>query len=290
MATKQQLNTLPAQFTFMKRKLHAWWEGYAFDDAAERAAIVAQFPSAGGQCSQTSEEIVAQSIWGAGRFEPGAPVWTMHFARMLPLPLRAKVIVFGAGGGAVLQDLKHGTRWKITGLTRHESATKRELQSYDAAARKLHKATAAGAISFFELHREADPSTFCNLASDLLAPGAKAIFVEFTIPRRTARLRGCFPAGHHGAPRTANEFTKAFQSANFQITDVVDETAAFLPLVTSGWASWRSTYTAMKNLENDRVRAQFLKELSSHAHLWAERLDAMKAGQLQVTRFHVVKA
>jgi hypothetical protein len=33
-----------------------------------------------------------------------------------------------------------------------------------------------------------------------------------------------------------------------------------------------------------------LRYFSDYAHLWAERLDALKAGHLQVTRFQARKA
>ena len=288
-ATTQKLLTLPAKTAFMRRKFHAWWEGYAFDDAAERAAVAAQFPGALGPASQSATEMIAQSIWGEGRFEPGSPAWTMRFARTLSLPLKAKVVIFGAGGGAVLEDLRHATRWKVNGLTRHESAARGKLESYSDATRKLPKAYAAGALSFFEMHRDRDPANFAVVAGGFLLPGARASFVDFTVPRRLARLRTCFPSGDHGAPRQAKEFEAILSAGGLRVTETVDETSAYLPLITKGWAGWRGAYEAINTVEHPRMRSEFVSSLGCEAHLWAERLDALKSGRLQVTRFQVVK-
>lgn len=288
-AKAENISGFQAKLAFTRRKLHAWWEGYAFDEAVERAAINAQFPQAGGAHGRSMEEIVAEAIWGEGRLEPGAPVWTMRFARMLALPVRANVILFGAGSGAPLNDLKHGTRWKVSAFTRHASVARGELQLFDTAFKRLHKANAAGALSFFELHRESDPAAFARIASELLVPGAKAAFIDFTVVRKGVRLRSCFPSSKLGAPRTEKEFIKALDVAGFAVADISDETPSFMPLVAHGWAGWREAYAAIKNLENPRLRADLLRAMSAHAHLWAERFDAMKSGQLQVTCFQATR-
>lgn len=283
------LDSLQAVLAFNRRKFHAWWEGFAFDDVAERAAILAQFPGANGASGRAANELIAESIWGDGRLEPGSPAWTMRFARLLSLPVRANVIIFGAGAGAPLADLKHGTRWKASGFTRNENFAHGELRSYDAALNQLHKASAAGALSFFELHKESDPLAFARFASELMLPGAKAVFVDFTVARKGARLRSCFPRSKDGAPRVRAEFQNALSEAGFTVSDIADETAAFLPLIAQGWAGWRRAYAGISNLENVKTRADLMHALAAHARLWAERFDALKSGQLQVTRFRTMR-
>ena len=258
-----ELPGLRAKFAFTQRKFHAWWEGFAFDGAAERAAITARFAGAADLGARPTDEIIAEVIWGDGRLEPGAPVWTMRFARMLSLPVRANVIVFGAGGGAPLNDLKHGTRWKVSGLTRYENYTQGDLRSYDVALQKLHKASTAGAISFFEIHRDPDPIAYTRLVSELLLPGAKAVFVDFSVARKGARLRSCFPTMKYGTPRTHVEFESILRDGGFTITDYSDETGAFMPLIAKGWAGWRAAYDAISNIENMRMRADLMRALAA---------------------------
>ncbi len=150
--------------------------------------------------------------------------------------------MFGAGGGARLNDLKHGTRWKVSGLTRHDNYSHGELRAYDEALQKLHKASIAGAYSCGEIHRDPDPVAFTRLAAELLLPGAKAVFVDFTVARKGARLRPCFPAFKYGAPRTHGEYETILRDGGFTITDIGDETALFMLLIAEGWAGWRHAY------------------------------------------------
>ncbi len=283
-----KLSGFQAKSAFWRRKFHAWWEGYAFDETAERAAIAAEFPGAGGVAADP-DEIIAQAIWGEGRIDPGSPAWTMRYARQLSLPVKANVIVFGAGVGAPLNDLRHGTRWKVSGLTRAKGISGNDLKHYDVALQKLQKAGAAGALSFFEMSADADPAAFARIAAELLLPGAKAIFVDYAVSRKGARLRSCFPSSMKGTARAVDEYERALSGAGFSVSGALDETATFLPMIAQGWSGWRGAYNAISQLDSDRQRARLLRALGDHAHLWAERYDALKAGRLRVMRFQATR-
>ena len=265
---------LGAQLSLAGKRLHAWWEGYAFDEAAARAAA--------GVDPRSVEETVAEAVWGEGRRGPGSPAWTMALARMLSLPLRANVLIFGADAGAPLDDLKHGTRWKVRGFTRAANVVHAGLHPYDKAMQRMNKASAAGALSFFELHRDASPSAFATIAAELLLPGAKAVFVDFAVARKRLRLRSCFPSSKDGAPKTEEEYVSALSEAGFSLADAHDETTTYANLIMQGWAGWRRAHEALKNIEDSRLRADMMRALAAHAHLWAERCDALKAGHLRV--------
>ena len=60
-ASAAKLPGLRAKLAFAGRKFHAWWEGYAFDEAAERAALQSKFAIGG---ANAPEEIIAEAIWG----------------------------------------------------------------------------------------------------------------------------------------------------------------------------------------------------------------------------------
>lgn len=278
-----------ARLAFTGRKFHAWWEGYAFDEAAERAALQADFPFAGIK-ARPAGDLIAEAIWGEGRLEPGSPAWTMHFARLLSLPVRANVVIFGAGAGGVLNDIRLGTRWRSTGLTRAEHVARGNLRSYDMAVQRRSKAKADGAMSFFELHQEANPASFSAMVSEMLTPGSKAVFVEYCVARKGVRLRSCFPTAKHGAPKTAAQYQEAIRNAGFVVNDGFDETQAFIQMIAKGWAGWRRAYAAISNIENVSKRAELTRAMAVHAHLWAERLDAMKSGQLLVIAIRATRS
>ena len=274
---------------FAARRFHAWWEGYAFDAALEGADIAERLGEE--KSPEGFEFAIAELLWGAGRTEPGDPAWTMRHARTLGLPTKARVIVFGAGGGAPLRDLKAATRWKVSGLSRVAAPMRGfDLRTYDAALARPIKSGADGAISFFELHRDADPAAFARFAGDLLRPSAATSFVDYTLARKGTRLKGCFPETAPGAPRVPADTIRILKEAGFAVSDTVDETRLFMPLIVKGWAHWKRAYEAANAAGPARLRGEMLRFLSGAAHLWAERFDALKAGHLQVTRFQARKA
>ncbi|MEL7488485.1 MAG: hypothetical protein AAGJ87_14865 [Pseudomonadota bacterium] len=274
------------------RRFHAWWEGYAFDAAVERNRLARAhgFSATRGNEGVRAEDEIAQAIWGAGRLEPGDPLWSMRCARTLSVPLRSRVVVLGAGAGGPLRDLKSATKWRLSGLSRYRGPARGvDLKSYDQVMSRMNKAAAHGAISLFELHRDPDPQAFVMFASELIAPGAPATFIDFTMARKTGRLKSCFSAPWSGAPRQAGDYEAMLKKAGYAVHDVSDDTRAFLPLISAGWANWQSAYNEALAVQDAELRGVFLQTLARYAHLWAERRDALKAGQLLVTRFQAQK-
>jgi hypothetical protein len=269
---------------FESRRFNAWWEGYDFDAGRERAAILADADAADTPEGPLELDI-ARSIWGEGRLDPGDPAWTMRHARTLGVSLKAEIVILGAGAGAPIKDLKHGTRWKLSGYSRIPSKIKGlDVIPYEAALTRINRASANGGISFFELHRDQDPAMIALFAAELVKPNAPFAFVDFTVARRGARLKSCFAEPWTGSPRQTDQFAELIEKSGFRVNDATDETRAFLPLVSRGWARWRSAYSRALEFSDRRLRAEYLRLLAGYAHLWAERFDAIKAGQLQVTR------
>lgn len=279
-ATSVKLPTMGARLAFAGRRFHAWWEGYAFDEVTERASLQANLPIGGGASGRPPHEIVSEAIWGAGRLEPGSAAYTMRYARMLSLPVKARAVVFGAGAGGPLDDLDHGTRWKVKGFTHSSSAAGGALKPYGEALGRINKSGADGAISFFQLTSDANPLVFAEFAAEFLDTGAKAVFADFAVVRKGARLPKCFPAG--AMPKTESEYRDALRAAGFVIEEAGDDTPAFLPLIGQAWSSWRRAYDAIGAIEDNVLRAALLRSMSQQAKLWAERYEALKSGQLRV--------
>ena len=279
-------------FALTGRWFHAWWEGYAFDAVVERNRLARAhgFSAASRNDDLRAEDEVSQAIWGAGRLEPGDPLWSMRCARTISVPMRARIVVLGAGAGGVLRDLKSATRWRVSGLSRYQGKARGvDLKPYDQVMSRMNRAAADGALSFFELHRDPDPQAFVMFATELVAPGAPITFIDFTMARKAARLKSCFSTPWSGAPKQAAEYEAIFKSAGYAVHDVVDDTRAFFPLIARGWSNWKAAYNEAHAIQDSELRGLFLQTLSRYAHLWAERLDALKAGQLMVTRFQTQK-
>lgn len=279
-AATAKLPGMRAKLTFASRRFYAWWEGYAFDPDAERAALQASLTSAGGVSGRPVEDIVAEAIWGAGRLEPGTPAWTMRYARMLQLPVKASVMVFGAGAGAPLDDIDRGTRWKAHGLTHAKNVKRARLGHYSSAVERIHKPDADGALSLFQLTRDASPTVFAEIAAALVQTGAKTVFIDYAVARKGARLPACFPGGAN--PKTESDYRAALRSAGFFVDEAGDDTRAFLPLIEQGWTGWRRAYEAISHIEDACLRAEMMCAMRDQAELWAERYEALNSGQLRV--------
>lgn len=280
------------KLAYASRRFHAWWEGYAFDPVIERRAIMLHRVKSGRHLTTLADQadLVAEAIWGHNRLEPGTPAWTLHLARSLMIDTRAKVAVFGAGRGGPLQDLKAGTRWNIQGYGRRASSEGRlAVNEYGRIRQKINKPTMGGGMIIFEGHREPDATALYKLMFEMLVPGAKAVIVDFTVPRREVRLKSAFTAPWQGSPRPAHEVSTALTEAGFTLTGEIDETAIYLPLIAHGWAGWRSAWQILNAIEDNRQRAALLNLMSTHANIWAERYEALQAGYLQVTRFLMEK-
>ena len=278
--TASRQNVLRSETALAFRRFNAWWEGYAFDAAAEALDIERAL-----RRTERPDREIPQLIWGRGREEPGDPAWTMRHARLLGLDLKARVVVLGAALGGPIRDLKHGARWKVSGYARiREKVKGLDVAPYESALARINRASADGGLAFFELHRDADPAMIALFAAEIVRPNAPFAFVDFTTARKGARLKSCFDGPWGGSPRQTEQFAELLEKSGFRIADAVDETRAFLPLVSRGWAHWRDAYSRALRFSDRRARADYLRLLAAYAHLWAERFDAIKAGQLQVTR------
>ncbi|MFN3959685.1 MAG: hypothetical protein ACK4NP_07210 [Parvularculaceae bacterium] len=267
------------------RRFNAWWEGYAFDEAAERESILRERAKARAIARLPVHQEIPQAIWGEGRFDPGDAAWTMRHARTLGAELKSSVVLLGAGAGGPIRDLKNGTRWRLTGYSRIAARIKAlDVSPYETALSRINRAAADAGLCFFELHRDADPAMIAMFAAELVRPNAPFVFVDFTVARKGARLKSCFVDPWDGAPRQGEQVSEMLDRAGFRVGDTHDETRSFLPLIARGWTRWRAAYTRALEFSNAE-RADYLRALSAYANLWAERSDAIRAGQLQVTRF-----
>lgn len=274
------------------RRFYAWWEGYGFDPGLERRAVLLQPGSAKSLSTMTDRaDYVSEVVWGPGRLMPGSATWSMQLARSLMIDARAKVVLFGAERGGMLQDLGKGTRWSVTGYAKRTTLSRAgNLQNYAKVRRRLGKPTFDGALMLFELHHEAEPTQLLRLMAEKMKPGSKGLVVDFTSLRKNVRLKSAFAAPWQGSLRQAVDYENVLDGVGLTVTSTVDETKSYIPLVARGWAGWRYAWQILSDVGDNRQRATLLRLMGEYAALWAERHDAMQSGQLQVTRFMVEKS
>lgn len=269
------------------RWFNAWWEGYAFDADRTRRQLRDQAAQRFWRKLDgvAPEVIIANALWGDGRMDPGDAAWTMRHARMLGLPLKARVAVFGAAQGGPIRDLKAGAKWRTTGFARHAAQARHaNIETYSEAAIHMNKGEYDGALCFFDLHRETDPKRLLALVSASLKGNAPVAFVDFAAGRSGTRLKSCFDEPLTGTARGGDQIAALIESAGFRISETDDETRIFRPLLAQGFARWRAAFQIGAVMPNARARADYVSALARIAHIWAERHDALRSGQLQVVR------
>ncbi len=286
-----RLRGLGPKVGYLSRRFGAWWEGHEFDPALERRAVLLGSRGAG-RLTAASEQahFVSEALWGPGRLGPGSPSWTMFLARTLMIEARARVGVFGAERGGALYDLQAGTQWNVSGYTQTVvSMPQIRLHNYSSTRRKQSKASLDGALMLFELHKEPEMKPVLDTMSDMLRPGAKAVIVDFTSLRKDVRLKKAFSNQWPGTLRQAYDLEKAAEQAGMEVSSISNDAKIYLPLIGRGWAGWRYAWQILSDIRDNRQRSLMLNLLTDYASLWAERYDAMRSGQLQVTRLMVQK-
>lgn len=282
---------LGAKLAYARKRAYAWWEGVRFDPMLERRAVLLR-PRQACDLSILTEraDFVAQVIWGPGRLAPGSPAWSMHLARTLMLEEKAKLGIFGAERGRAVRDLLEGTRWQVRGLARkNHRAYGISVEDYGRVSRRLNRPTLNGAMMLFDLHNDPEPSSTLKLMSEMMVPGAKAAVVEFTTARRNFRLKSAFAAPWDGVLRQPAEYERALGDVGLKVVSTVDDTNDYIPLIARGWSGWRYAWQILSDVPDRRQCAALQQLMKDHAAIWAERHDALRAGQMQVTRFMVEK-
>lgn len=283
---------LRPKVAYAGKRFNAWWEGYAFDPAYERRATLIRQSRKGMALGTTSDQadLVAETIWGPGRLEPGNVSWMAHISRALMIDTKASVLVYGAGRGGPIQDLRRTAHWSLTGYGRRASTDMNvRVTSYDRARRRAGRPRFQGGMLLFDLHTDPEPVTLMKMFADMIQPGGKAILVDYSVERRDLRLRGAFQQPWTGLARPVEDYRQAAEQAGFTIGIEIDETSQFMPLVENGWAGWRSAVRMLNEIKDNRERAALMAMFSRYAGLWADRYEAMEAGLLRVSRLTLEK-
>lgn len=276
---------------YLGRRFHAWWEGHGFDPALERRAVLLGSRGVGSLNDvQDQTSFIGEALWGPGRLGPGSPSWTMLLARTLMIDEKAKVGVFGAERGGVLYDLQSGTNWHVSGYSHYAvSMPQIRLNNYNRMNKRRHKPSLDGAMMLFEMYREPEPKTQLDILAQMLLPGGKAVLVDFTSLRRDVRLKHAFAGHWNGILRHSSDYEALAKQSGLSITNIVDVTPQYLPLISQGWASWRYAWQILSDIPDNRQRLHMLNLITEYASIWAERYDAMRSGQLLVSRLMVEK-
>ena len=284
-ATPDRIYVLPdlrARMTYAGRRFHAWWEGFAFDAHFERADIVLNHAKIADILVDESAtaSVISELVWGAGHCEPGGPSWSMALARTLPPAAKdKKTLILGANAAIIRHDLRAVFSGPIDiaelGVYNLSSAY---AEYYDRG------------LCVFPFYRDEDVAAASAALAGVMASRGRVSLVDFTIAHERTSIPAAFVKPWGGAPSYTGLFGDYLRAADFIIDQTVDETERFMPLIAHGWAGWRHAWQLLRGVSNDHHRAALTAALETYASMWAERYEALRTGQLRVTRFDLRKS
>jgi SAM-dependent methyltransferase len=297
------LPTLPSSAR-LKRRFHAWWEGYEFVDeptttADASAALVAPTPLPE---VWTPERIrIAEMIWGDGFNFPGGEILALDLVTPLGLDGEKQLLDVGCGlgGGARAMAARLGV-WvdglESSGVLAGEGA---KLTEKSASAKKVTITpfdpmtgtlpTKRYDVVFVRntLSMVEDKPTLISALLNVVKPEGQIVFVELALAKHDDNSpaleawRAIEDQLKH--PATAELIAGALIRERVDVRVVEDLSGEFRKHVLQGWARFADVLKTTGIADSE-------KPIVAHElELWARRIAACTAGDLKFVRVHAIK-
>lgn len=306
----------------LRERLRAWWDGYRLviperEAAAERSDAPTS-ALARGAAEQASEKVLrdpripkswtptrieaAQMIWGKGFVTPGGESYVTEFVTPLGLvpaitlldlnagvggTIRTAHVAFGAWaeGYDIAPELANvGTHLsKMAGLS-----SKAPVRHYDPAGDDFPKGPYDCVIAREFFYTIPDKVGLLSRIERALKKRGQFLFTDF-VWREKGLSSPSIAAWQSTEATPSTPWTKAEYAAQFErlqlecriIGDVTDQ---YRKLIHDGWQN------LMPNLEvADATPVDVMRAVLDEVGLWARRSMALKGGDIQLLRFHLLK-
>jgi SAM-dependent methyltransferase len=295
----------PPRFAGVRRRLHAWWEGYYIDpDIPPNPPPPANQPT-DDQIKEdkwSAERIkIAELIWGDGFTFPGGVDHVIHMVKPMTLTSAKSMLDIGCGlGGTTRTIAKTFGTWVVgmeaspllakQGAQLSEMAgliKKAPIQHFDPHSMKLppKKYDAICVRNVFGSLEDKD--RLLQEVSQALRPGGCLLVSDFAVRDRDANSDAykTWAEGEETAPRlcTLEDFRVSCSSIKLDIRVCEDMTAEFRELVVKGWSGLAEMMQG-KSLDPEEAKA-----LAKELQIWQRRLAAFASGDLRVVRIFGIK-
>lgn len=298
----------------LKKRLHAWWEGYELgsvadaggasgtgDDAGDGAGDAPDGTAAadGPEWSPARQKLV-QLIWGEGFISPATPDSVVDLAQPFGLTAENTMLEIGSGpgGGACAVAERIGSY--VDGFDLSADLAKQALDAsmlkglekkavvkkFDPAGFELKTDFYDGCLLRDTLVAIDDKDTFLDTVLSAVKPGKPIVITESFItapepgPLATASIEGepgtVFPC-------EASLVIEKLEASNFEIRVNEDETAQYTALACAAWVEMADKITG-KDIDDDLAAA-----LVRETELWERRNEAYGAGELEMRRIVAFK-
>lgn len=292
----------------LRRRLHAWWEGYDLPSAAagSRSADPAREvasrapdgtetpPASRDEWSGARQELV-QMLWGAGFSVPGEPEYILELVKPFGLTSANTMLEFGAGmgGGARTVAGKIGCYvdafemnaalvQKARDLAIVEDIDKKAVfKPYDAPALELKKKYYDAGLIRETLMLIEDKAHFLETVVGALKPNTSIVIADFFISSAepgdaatdsiASENRTLFPCGADMVADLLTEF-------GIELRINADETDRYVSMVK---AAWNNVAARIAEEPQDSAVMEVLKQ---EIDFWALRNLAFESGEIRMRR------
>lgn len=240
---------------------------------------------------------IAESLWGDGCHWPELSGEVLRLAAPLGLSAASSVLLLGAGGGAPALRLAADLGAWVSGfeadpvlaaaarrLIKRDApalAKRATVQSWDPAAPAFRPASFHHAIAVEALH---GPQTVLAVAKALRPGGQLAVLETVAAASEPGpALRTWARLEHRGLPLPGSAWlTDPLERLGFEIRVSEDVSARHIREATSGWKQ------LVRALRSERPAPARAAVLVAEAELWLRRIALLRAGEIQVMRWHAI--
>lgn len=293
----------------LKKRLHAWWEGYELPPLTAGAAGPGGEEAANANDDAAAEDVpewsaarqkLTQLIWGEGFVTPVTPESVVELAQPFGLTAENTMLEIGSGpgGGACAVAEKIGSY--VDGFDLNGDLAKQALEA--SMLKGLEKKAVIKAFdpegfelktNFYDgcLLRETliaieDKEAFLDIILAAVKPGKPIVITEsFVTAAEPGPLALASIDGEPGTvfPCEVGRVVDKLEAVNFDIRVNVDETAEYTTLACTAWLGLADRITG-EDIDDD-LAAAMVRE----TELWDRRNEAYAAGELEMRRIVAFK-
>jgi len=300
----------------LKKRLHAWWEGYelpplpadgeaANDSAPSGGASEGDEAPAGEAVNDAPEwteerQKLVEIVWGEGFAAPGGEERVVDLAQPFGLTSENSMLEIGSGpgGGACAVSEKIGAYvdgFDLNGEMAKKSLeiallkgldSKTKVRQFDPEKLDLKKEYYDGALIRETLMSIEDKEALLDIVMDALKPEKPLVIAEMFIEgQEPADLAKSSINGEFGEvfPCNVERIESKIIEACFNIRVNKDETEAYVAMARAAWAD------VAGRLADEKLQEELADALLRETTMWERRIAAFEAFELKMQRIVAFK-
>ncbi len=295
------------RFDLLRRRLHAWWEGYDFEPAdaepvADAAPEPAPAPAAPSpeEWTQARQEIV-QKLWGEGFGTPGEAEHIKMLVKPLGLTAKQSVFDINPGLGGTSRVVAEDTGAWVTGLEAdNELATagmelsvmagmakKAPIQFFEPPKIDIRGHTMDAMISKEGLYTLPEKEILFEEIYKVLKPIGQLLFTDYLLPKdnHTSPALEDWIAAENPTPIpwSVDQTVARLNDIGFEVRISEDKTDNLKSLVMQGWKA------LVSDIKPGGLSRAAAGAIVGEAEIWCRRLALFEANDLRCYRIHALK-